>query len=174
MIPFGNTELINKIHQTYRVQYIQDVVLPTPSVFEDNMLSTLSSFIFFNKVEIVSLIQEDERFLRTLFAQITSDQTESSKRRDLVLFLKEFCTFSQTLQPQNRDNFFKALSSLGVLQALEIILAAKDITIKTASVDILTYVVEYSPSMVREYALNQDNNTDAEQVRCAVERAWPR
>lgn len=53
----SNPELLAKIHQTYRVQYIQDVVLPTPSVFEDNMLSTLSSFIFFNKVEIVSLIQ---------------------------------------------------------------------------------------------------------------------
>jgi protein phosphatase-4 regulatory subunit 3 len=40
---------------------LQDVVLPTPSVFEENMLSTLSSFVFFNKVEIVSLILEDER-----------------------------------------------------------------------------------------------------------------
>lgn len=56
-IPITNAELLAKIHQTYRVQYIQDVVLPTPSVFEDNMLSTLSSFIFFNKVEIVTLIQ---------------------------------------------------------------------------------------------------------------------
>ncbi|KAI1284936.1 Serine/threonine-protein phosphatase 4 regulatory subunit 3 [Halotydeus destructor] len=157
VIPFGNPELINKIHQTYRVQYIQDVVLPTPSVFEENMLSTLSSFIFFNKVEIVSLIQEDERFLRTLFAQITSSTTDNSKRRDLVLFLKEFCTFSQTLQPQNRDNFFKALSSLGVLQALEVILGMNDVHVKTAAVDILTYVVEYSPSMVREYALQQDS-----------------
>lgn len=162
VIPFGNPELINKIHQTYRVQYIQDVVLPTPSVFEENMLSTLSSFIFFNKVEIVSLIQEDEKFLRTLFAQITDNTTEHSKRRDLVLFLKEFCTFSQTLQPQNRDNFFKALSSLGVLQALEVTLAMGDLAIKTASVDILTYVVEYSPSMVREFALNQESTIDDE------------
>lgn len=57
VIPITNADLLAKIHQTYRVQYIQDVVLPTPSVFEDNMLSTLSSFIFFNKVEIVTLIQ---------------------------------------------------------------------------------------------------------------------
>lgn len=57
VIPFTNKELLNKIHQTYRVQYIQDVILPTPSVFEENMLSTLTSFIFFNKVEIVSMIQ---------------------------------------------------------------------------------------------------------------------
>ena len=70
VIKINNPELLSKIHQTYRVQYIQDVVLPTPSVFEENMLSTLSSFIFFNKVEIVSLIQEDENFLRELFAQV--------------------------------------------------------------------------------------------------------
>lgn len=57
VIPFTNQELVHKIHQTYRVQYIQDVILPTPSVFEENMLSTLTSFIFFNKVEIVGMVQ---------------------------------------------------------------------------------------------------------------------
>ena len=70
VLPIGNLELMSKIHQTYRVQYIQDVVLPTPSVFEENMLSTLSSFIFFNKVDIVSQIQEDEKFLDELFTQV--------------------------------------------------------------------------------------------------------
>ena len=57
VIPICKPELLNKIHQTYRVQYIQDVILPTPSVFEENMLSTLTSFVFFNKVEIVGMIQ---------------------------------------------------------------------------------------------------------------------
>lgn len=37
------------------------------------------------------------------------DETDDGHRRDLVLFLKEFCTFSQTLQPQNRESFFKVL-----------------------------------------------------------------
>ena len=57
VIPMSNPELVSKIHQTYRVQYIRDVFLPTPSLYEDNVLSALSSFIFFNKVEIVTLIQ---------------------------------------------------------------------------------------------------------------------
>lgn len=50
VIPMAKSELVSKIHQTYRVQYIQDVILPTPSVFEENMLSALSSVLFFNKV----------------------------------------------------------------------------------------------------------------------------
>lgn len=57
VIPILNQDLLTKIHQTYRVQYIHDVILPTPTVFEENMLSALSSFIFFNKVEIVSTLQ---------------------------------------------------------------------------------------------------------------------
>lgn len=60
VIPISDPELRQKIHQTYRVQYIQDMVLPTPSVFEENMLSTLHSFIFFNKVEIVGMLQVRE------------------------------------------------------------------------------------------------------------------
>lgn len=41
-----------------------------------------------------------------------------------VSFLKEFCAFSQTLQPQNRDAFFKTLSNMGILPALEVILVS--------------------------------------------------
>ncbi|XP_063216283.1 serine/threonine-protein phosphatase 4 regulatory subunit 3 [Bacillus rossius redtenbacheri] len=164
VIPITNPELLAKIHQTYRVQYIQDVVLPTPSVFEDNMLSTLSSFIFFNKVEIVTLIQEDDKFLNELFSQLTDESTDDMKRRDLVLFLKEFCNFSQNLQPQAKETFYKTLSSLGILPALEITLAADDAQTKTASIDILTYIVEFSPSVVRDYTLQQINNTDEDQM----------
>jgi protein phosphatase-4 regulatory subunit 3 len=57
IIPFNNVELVSKIHQTYRIQYIQDVILPAPSVFEENSLACLSSFVFLNKVEISNMIQ---------------------------------------------------------------------------------------------------------------------
>jgi len=160
VIPITNTELLSKIHQTYRVQYIQDVVLPTPSVFEENMLSTLSSFVFFNKVEIVSLILEDEKFLTDLFSQLRASKTTEERRKELVLFLKEFCQFSQTLQPQSRESFYKTLSSLGVLPGLETTLQSPVKETKAASVDILLFIVDYSPSLVREYMMQQINSTD--------------
>ena len=76
--------------------------MPTPSVFEENMLSTLSSFVFFNKVfervnllfhlsqllsaqvEIVSLILEDEKFLSDLFGQLRDAKTSEDRRKELV------------------------------------------------------------------------------------------
>uniref|UniRef100_A0A4W3JC77 SMEK homolog 1 n=1 Tax=Callorhinchus milii TaxID=7868 RepID=A0A4W3JC77_CALMI len=160
VIPILDPELKQKIHQTYRVQYIQDMVLPTPSVFEENMLSTLHSFIFFNKVEIVGMLQEDEKFLTELFAQLTDDTTDDDKRQELVNFLKEFCAFSQTLQPQNRDSFFKTLSNMGVLPALEVILGMDDLQVRSAATDIFSYLVEYNPSMVREFVMQEAQQND--------------
>lgn len=50
-----------------------------------------------------------------------------------VNFVKEFCAFSQTLQPQNRDAFFKTLANLGILPALEIVMVGSGncISVKT-------------------------------------------
>ncbi|KAJ8288673.1 hypothetical protein COCON_G00013320 [Conger conger] len=160
VIPISDPELKQKIHQTYRVQYIQDMVLPTPSVFEENMLSTLHSFIFFNKVEIVGMLQDDEKFLTDLFAQLTEEATDDDKRHELVNFLKEFCAFSQTLQPQNRDAFFKTLSNMGILPALEVILGMDDVQVRSAATDIFSYLVEYNPSMVREFVMQESQQND--------------
>lgn len=175
-VPIKNQDLLAKIHQTFRVQYIQDIILPTPSVFvEDNMLNTLSSFIFFNKVEIVTLIQEDERFLVDMFTLLTDPSTNDVKRRDIVLFLKEFCNYAQNLQPQGKDSFYKTLTCLGILQALEITLVMNDEKTKAASIDILTAIVEFSPLVVRNYTLQQANRTEGVSVvnfgytlKCAI------
>ena len=57
IIPITNSEILAKIHQTYRVQYVYDVILPPPTIFEENMLASVGSFIFFNKIEIVNHLQ---------------------------------------------------------------------------------------------------------------------
>lgn len=66
VIPINNPELLAKIHQTYQVQYIMDIVLPTPTVFEENMLPSLNSFLIFSKFEIVSMVQVG---LKTIYVE---------------------------------------------------------------------------------------------------------
>ena len=51
---------MSQVHQTYQVMYIQEVILPTPSLFEENMMSALNSFVLFNKAEIINTIQVRE------------------------------------------------------------------------------------------------------------------
>ncbi|UJR37221.1 hypothetical protein I4U23_029930 [Adineta vaga] len=159
VIPIGNSELLSKIHQTYRVQYIQDAILPAPSLFEENLLSTMNSFLFFNKVDIVTLLYEDPKFLSQLFATLKDESVSDGKRKDLMLFLKEFCVFSQTLQQQNRDHFFQALATHGILNVIQVMLNLDDTTTKQAALDVFASIVECNPSTVREYMLQETQST---------------
>ncbi|KFP31589.1 Serine/threonine-protein phosphatase 4 regulatory subunit 3B, partial [Colius striatus] len=116
VIPITDSELRQKIHQTYRVQYIQDIILPTPSVFEENFLSTLTSFIFFNKVEIVSMLQ-------------------------MHCVSIPLAVASQLLA---------ALQHCGM----------DDLQVRSAATDIFSYLVEFSPSMVREFVMQEAQQSD--------------
>ncbi|NWS53869.1 P4R3B phosphatase, partial [Chunga burmeisteri] len=121
VIPITDSELRQKIHQTYRVQYIQDIILPTPSVFEENFLSTLTSFIFFNKVEIVSMLQID------------------------VLTFKRHCVIHTLLMCYaGRREIF----------------GMDDLQVRSAATDIFSYLVEFSPSMVREFVMQEAQQSD--------------
>lgn len=95
--------------------------------------------------------------------QLTDENVSESTRKETVLFLKEFCTFSRTLQPQAQESFFQTLNHFGVLPALQITLASENSTTKSASMDILLFIVDFSPPMVHEYMLS-----NAEQVSNAT------
>ncbi|NXM20053.1 P4R3B phosphatase, partial [Ploceus nigricollis] len=123
VIPITDSELRQKIHQTYRVQYIQDIILPTPSVFEENFLSTLTSFIFFNKVEIVSMLQV------------------SGSSYGLDGLFVDTCSYS-----------FKRLQL--ITHGMD------DLQVRSAATDIFSYLVEFSPSMVREFVMQEAQQSD--------------
>lgn len=155
VLPMSNNELLHKIHQTYRVQYVHDVVMPTPSVFDENVLTALNSFLFFNKVDIVTMLQEDDNFLQMLFSQLVEEATDDNRRLELLLFLKELCSFAQTLQPVNRELFFRTLSNVGFLSSLEVILGFEKEQLRQISIDILALAVEYCASAIVEYILKE-------------------
>ncbi|XP_021533385.1 serine/threonine-protein phosphatase 4 regulatory subunit 3B-like [Neomonachus schauinslandi] len=160
VIPIADCELRQKIHQTYRVQYIRDILLPAPSIYEENFLSTLTTFIFLNKVEIVSMLKDDNNFLSQVVAQLRDETINDDRRRELLLFFKEFCAFSQTLQPPSKDALFKTLTELGILPVLKIAMSMEDLQIKSAATDIFTYLVEYSPSMIREFIMEEAQQSE--------------
>lgn len=172
VVPFSNPVLLDKIHQTYRVQYIQDVVSPTPSVFEDNMLSTLSSFIFLNKADIVTMLQEDDVFLQRLFEQLQDEKLETSTRIDLACLLREFCNFSNTLQVQGRTSFLRSLANKRLFPTLEFLLAIDVVEIWGVAADILSFSVDNNPSLVRDFMVQEatSHDEDALLINIVIER----
>ncbi|KAM4818739.1 protein PPP4R3C [Thomomys bottae] len=155
VIPITDSELRHKIHQTYLVQYIHDILLPVPSIFDENHLSTFTTFIFSRKVDIISMLQEDKKVLFEVFAQLKDKATDDEKRRELLLFFKEFCEFSQALQNQNKIALFQTLLQLGIIPALKIVMNMKDFQMKSMATDILTYLVDYNPFMVQKCVMEE-------------------
>lgn len=50
VVPIRDASLRGKIHQTYRMGYVKDVILPR--VLDDNAFSMLSSMMLFNNVDV--------------------------------------------------------------------------------------------------------------------------
>ncbi|XP_062940573.1 serine/threonine-protein phosphatase 4 regulatory subunit 3B-like [Cynocephalus volans] len=162
-IPITDSELRQKIRQMYRVQYIYDVLVPQPPTSADN-LSTLQHFMFLKKVEIASMLQRDRKCLSEVLAKLTDKTQDDDKWRELVLFFKDFCAFSKTLRPQSKYKLFQKLTQLEILPALKIIVSADDVLIRSAAIDIFTYLVEYSPSKIREPVMEEAEKTEGDDL----------
>ena len=79
VVPIQDPAIRAKIHQTYRIGYLKDVILPR--VLDDATFGTLTSIMLFNNVEVVLALQQDPAFLKELFNRLKS--TPRAPRRRL-------------------------------------------------------------------------------------------
>lgn len=70
------------IHQTYRVQYIRDVILPPDSTFEQKQMLSLKTFVSSNKIMIIEMVQDDHEFLEQMISEL---KARTSKERTRYL-----------------------------------------------------------------------------------------
>ncbi|KAI6654914.1 Serine/threonine-protein phosphatase 4 regulatory subunit 3A-like isoform X2 [Oopsacas minuta] len=153
VIPITNTELLTKIHLMYKMQYIQDAILPAPSMFEENLMNALAQYILFQKIEIIEMIEKEETFLMDLFGGIEEENREGitpDKFKNLVFLLKEICLFSQAAQnPASKHNFSLILWNNGMMKSLGIILSSDDDVILQSGVDILLTMTEFAGTSIQ-------------------------
>ncbi|XP_034340670.1 protein PPP4R3C1-like [Arvicanthis niloticus] len=160
VLPIMHSELKQKIHQTYRMQYVHDIMLPTPSIFEADHLSNLTAMIFFNKIEIVTMLQKDKRFLLQVFSQLKDNTVGDERRHELLLFFKEFCAFVKTLQSHKKHSLLKSMIRLGIMSALKSVVYIHDYKIQVAALEIFANLVKYCPCLVRAYAMKEAQDSE--------------
>uniref|UniRef100_A0A1I7T8A2 SMK-1 domain-containing protein n=1 Tax=Caenorhabditis tropicalis TaxID=1561998 RepID=A0A1I7T8A2_9PELO len=173
VLSISSEELRDKIHRLYRAQYIQDACLPSLGLFEENLLSTLGSHVFFCRVDIVSMLHKDKKAMNELFNQLRSDDTDVARRRDLVLFLKEMISLSTSIPASGpaatKETFFKVLQlqnyfNNDILDSLEPCFKSPDQETRAVMVDVLRTMVDNNSQMIRDYLMKQakskENNED--------------
>ncbi|KAL6897772.1 hypothetical protein ACP4OV_006731 [Aristida adscensionis] len=129
-LPIRNPSLVSKIHQTYRIGYIKDVILPR--ALDGATLASLNSIIQANNALVVSLLKDDASFIKQLFTKMRSSKISAESKRKLVLFLHEFCTLSKSLQPIQQKRLFSA-GNLSITHHLSIAIARASVCILGAS-----------------------------------------
>lgn len=156
-IPIKNVSVVSKIHQTYRIGYLKDVVLPR--ILDDATLASLNTMIHTNNAAVISLLKDDACFIQELFSRMRSPNISLESKRELVLFLHEFCTLSKSLPLVQQLRLFRDLSGEGVFEIVSDVLQSEDKKIVLAGTDIVILFLNQDPNLLRSYIVQQEGNS---------------
>lgn len=178
VIHFREPAIRVKVHQTYRLQYLKDVVLAR--VLDDPTFNILNSFIIFNQIDIVNYIQNEEYFLNELFrifhpqipsllpsngsevsmntAEANQDlrKEETDERKAVaLLLLHQFCSMGKNIQLPMRIPLFRSLVDRSVLHPVQWAFEHTDIKIRNIGGEIFTVILDHDAGGVRGHILRQ-------------------
>ncbi|CAE6455844.1 unnamed protein product [Rhizoctonia solani] len=98
-VPIRDSAVRKKIHQTYRLLFLKDVVLAR--MLDDPTFNILNSFIIFNQMDIVTHFQHEETILHRMFSAFPQLITKDDKP---VLETHEDPTNVPPVNPQPQTN----------------------------------------------------------------------
>ncbi|XWS53536.1 hypothetical protein CRYUN_Cryun10bG0009700 [Craigia yunnanensis] len=156
-IPIKNPMVLSKIHQTYRVGYLKDVVLAR--VLDEATVGSLSSIVHSNNAIVISLLKDDSTFIQELFARLRSPTASAESKKNLVYFLHEFCSLSKSLQMVQQLRLFRDLMNEGIFDIITDALQNQDKTLVLTGTDILILFLNQDPNLLRSYVVRQEGIT---------------
>ncbi|CAN8269587.1 unnamed protein product [Cochlearia groenlandica] len=155
-IPIKDPLVLSKIHQTYRIGYLKDVVLAR--VLDDAIVANLNSVIHANNAIVVSLLKDDSTFIQELFARFRSPSTSMESKKNLVYFLHEFCSLSKSLQVVQQLRLFRDLINEGIFHVIEEVLQIPDKKLALTGTDILILFLTQDPNLLRSYIVRTEGS----------------
>ncbi|XP_050219397.1 uncharacterized protein LOC126669863 isoform X2 [Mercurialis annua] len=153
-IPIKDPLVLSKIHQTYRVGYLKDVVLAR--ILDEATVQNLNSIIHGNNAVVVSLLKDDSTFIQELFARLRSPTTSAESKKNLVFFLHEFCSLSKSLQMVQQLRLFRDLMNEGIFDIITEALQNQDNKLILTGTDILILFLNQDPNLLRSYVVRQE------------------
>ncbi|KIV88156.1 hypothetical protein PV10_09080 [Exophiala mesophila] len=151
VVEIKDQNIKRKIRQTWRLQYLKDVVLAR--ILDDPTFGVLNSLIFYNQVEIVQHLQNNTLFLKELFAIFSPENTDIKRKEQAVHFLQQCAAIAKTLQMQARANLLNNFIAHGLFAVITFAVKHPDAPMRTTGIDILVALLDHDPNMMRGYML---------------------
>ena len=108
-----DNSLLQKINQNLRLTYLRDTALGR--IINENTNKSINLIIQMNHSEIIQFFIDNTNYLKTLFAQMHSENI--GVKKDAILFLSELITCSKNVA-QSRVTFNEVLCENGILPIL--------------------------------------------------------
>lgn len=156
VVPIQDQNITKKIRHTWRLQYLKDVVLAR--ILDDPTFSVLNSLIFFNQVEIVQHLQNNNEFLAELFSVFDGPNANSKKSEDGVHFIHQCAAIAKNLQAPSRATLFTNFISHGLFNVITFAIKHPNASLRTTGVDILVALLDHDPMMMRGFMLKTVND----------------
>ncbi|KAH0537593.1 hypothetical protein FGG08_005625 [Glutinoglossum americanum] len=144
-----------KIHHTYRLQYLKDVVLAR--ILDDPTFSVLNSLIFFNQVDIVQHLQANAAFLKDLFGVFGPQEPDQQRKKNAVHFIQQCCAIAKNLQAPARAQLYTSFIQNGLFHVINFALRHPDASVRIAGTDVLVAMIDHDPTMMRAFIFKQIN-----------------
>jgi protein phosphatase-4 regulatory subunit 3 len=151
VVEIRDQNITKRIRHTWRLQYLKDVVLAR--ILDDPTFSVLNSLIFFNQVDIVQHLQNNNAFLKELFAIFDPSNTDVRRKEDAVHFLQQCAAVAKTLQIQARGALLNNFISHGLFSVIAFAVKHPSPSMRTTGIDILVALLDHDPHMMRGYML---------------------
>lgn len=136
-----------RIHYTYRLQYLKDVVLAR--ILDDPTFGVLNTLIFYHQVDITQSLQQNPAYLKELFSIFGPNEPSMQRKKDAVLIIQTFCATAKSLQGQNRGLLYHNFIQHGLLDVIQFALKHPDAAVRVAGSDILIALIEHDSVLVR-------------------------
>ena len=155
VVPIQDVAIKKKIHSTWRLLYLKDVVLAR--ILDDPTFSVLNSLIFFNQVDVISHLQSNTAYLEELFGIIDTPTESAKRKKDAVEFIQQCCAVAKSLQVPARTTLYSNFIQHGLLRVITFALSNKNAAVRVAGTDILVAMIDHDPNMVRAYIFKSIN-----------------
>jgi protein phosphatase-4 regulatory subunit 3 len=155
VVHIDDEQIRKKIHATYRLQYLKDVVLAR--ILDDPTFGVLNSLIFFNQVDIVTHIQTNPTFLKGLFGIFGPQETDQERKKEAVLFIQQCCAIAKNLQQPARQQLYNNFLGHGLLSVINFALRHSDVGVRVGATDVLVSMIDHDPQMIRQTIFRQIN-----------------
>jgi protein phosphatase-4 regulatory subunit 3 len=156
VVEIRDVNIRTKIHQTYRLQYLKEVVLAR--LLDDPTFGILNGFIFFNQVDIIAYFQAQPSLVYEILSVFKGpalvDTANEEKQKDTVAFLHQLMLIGKTTQVPTRLQLYRNLLSKGLGCALAWALRRSEAAILHAGAEMLTLMAEHDANAVRADVLD--------------------